>query len=555
MFILKEYISNLIYESLNKKIPLDTIQRTTSDSKLINYDYASSIFISNKNLDFQDFKSRMTKNKGIACVEQVNDFVNICLDRVFFLNEFNIGIKKEKKKVMVEFSSPNTNKPLHIGHVRNTLLGNALSNLLSKKYEVVRANLINDRGIHICKSMLAYMKFSKFKSPEEAKTKSDLFVGDCYVLFNNAEKENPKIIEEAEALLLKWEAKDPDTLVLWTKMNDWALKGMKKIYNEFGIDFDVWFFESEIYDKGKDIIFDAYNKGKVELDTELGYTVKFGDKPEDYKVVLRKNGTCIYITQDIYLAKLKIEKYKLDKSIYVVGSEQNDYFDKLIKVLEHIGIPEIADKMEHYSYGMISLPSGKLKSREGNVVDAYTLIDAIRQEALEILKEKQSNKSSEDLKGEAKQIADAAIKYFILKYDAKKDFVFDIKTSLSFDGNSGPYILYSYARICSLLKKMQETKFKPLKSIEKLETKEELNLGRIMLKYPDRLSEAIEKESVHFLVNYITDLANHFNTTYANIKLITKDKEIANRFLFYTKMKSIFNDVFAIMGIKPLERM
>lgn len=552
---MKEYISNLIYESLDKKISKELIDKTTSDSKLTDFDFASSLFISKKDFDFATFKKKMLKQKGIACVELVNDFVNICLDRAYFVNNLDLNVKKEKKNIMIEFPSPNSNKPLHLGHIRNMLLGQALSNLLEKKYHVIRANLVNDRGIHICKSMIGYQKFSEFKSPEEAKRKSDFFVGDCYVAFSNEEKKNPDIIKDAEALLLKWEAGNKDTLTLWAKMRNWALKGMDITYKELGIKFDVVFYESEIYTKGKDIIFDAYNKGLVELDLELGYKVKFGDRPEDYKVVLRKDGTCIYVTQDIYLAKHKIENYKLDKSIYVVGSEQNDYFEKLIKTISHLGMPEIADKMKHYSYGMITLPSGKMKSREGTVIDADNLIADVRKEALNVLKQKNVEKKESELKEEARVIGDAALRYFILKYDAKKDFVFDINNSLSFEGNSGPYILYTYARICSLLKKMNETKFKKLLNIHLISTKEELNLARMMLKYNDRLNEAIEKESVHFLVNYITDLANHFNTTYANIKFITKDNEIANRYLFYSKMKLIFEDIFTIMSIKPLERM
>jgi arginyl-tRNA synthetase len=555
VFKVKEFIVSTIYNALDKKIPMDLIQRTTMDSKLIEYDYATSLFISNPNLNFEAFKEKMLKYDGIEQVDNVNTFVNILLDRKYFVNNLDFNVKKEDKKVMLEFPSPNSNKPLHLGHVRNMLLGQSLSNLLEKKYNVIRADLINDRGIHICKSMIGYEKFSTFKSPEEANMKSDFFVGACYVLFCDEEKKNPDIIKEAEEMLLKWEAGDKATLELWKKMNAWAIDGMNKTFDTFGIKFDVIFIESEFYKLGKDIIFDAYNKGLVELDMELGYIVRLGDKKEDIKTVLRKDGTAIYMTQDIYLAKEKVEKYDLDKSIYLVGSEQNDYFDKLKKTLTHIGMQDVADKIEHYSYGMITLPSGKMKSREGTVIDADNLVADVRSEALKVLKEKQPTKKEEDLIQESKSIGDAALRYFILKYDAKKDFIFDINNSLSFEGNSGPYVLYTYARICSLLKKMSEQKFKALKEIDNIPTKEELNLARILLKYPDRLNDAIDKEAIHFLVNYMTDLANHFNTTYANIKFITTEKEIANRYLLYSKMKLIFQDIFSIMGIKPLERM
>jgi arginyl-tRNA synthetase len=552
---MKEFICDCIFNALDKIISIDLIHKTTMDSRLNEYDYASSLFISNKTLDFEQFKTKMLTNKGIEKVEQVNGFVNILLDRVYFLNNFSIDVKKEKKNVMVEFPSPNTNKPLHVGHLRPTLLGESLGNLLSKKYKVIKSNLINDRGIHICKSMLGYQKLSELKSPEEAKKKSDFFVGDCYVLYSKYEKEHPEIAKEAELMLQKWEAGDNDTISLWKKMNKWAIEGMDVTFKELNIKFDKVYLESEIYKDGRGIILDAYKKGKVILDDELGYLVKFSDNKDDYKVVLRKDGTSIYITQDIYLAKLKTDKYNLDKNIYVVASEQNDYFDKLKKTISFLGMPDIADKLEHYSFGMIALPSGRMKSREGNIIDADTLIEDVRSEALKVLASKQTNKSPKELQQEARVIADAAIKYFILKYDAKKDFVFDINSSLSFEGNSGPYVLYTYARICSLLSKMQESGFKKLKEIESIPTKEELDLSRMLLKYNDRLNEAIDKESVHFLVNYMTDLANHFNTIYANVKFITNEQEIANRYLLYTKMKLILDDIFTIMSIKPLERM
>lgn len=552
---MKDLVVNYICDALEKKVDLELIKKTTIDSRLTEYDYASTLFISRKDLNFEEFKIKLLKNKNIIDVENINNFVNIKLNRQYFLNVFNIDMKKENKNIMIEFPSPNSNKPLHLGHVRNMLLGQSLSNLLNKKYNVIKVDLINDRGIHICKSMWAYQNLSKFKSPEDANRKSDFFVGDCYVLYSNYEKEHPEVIKEVEEMLLKWEANDSKTIELWGKMRDWALEGMNETFAEFGIKFDAIFFESDIYQKGKDIILDAYSKGLVTLNDELGYLVKFGDNENDHKVVLRKDGTSIYITQDIYLAKYKIDKFDLNKSIYIVGSEQNDYFEKLIKVLEHLGYSEIAKKIEHYSYGMITLPSGKMKSREGTVVDADNLLVDVRTEALNILQEKNPTKNANDLLDKSKVIGDAALRYFILKYDAKKDFVFDINSSLSFEGNSGPYVLYTYARICSLLTKMQENNFRPLKEINDIPTKEELDLSRILLKYNDRLQEAIDKESVHFLVNYITELSNNFNSIYANVKFITEDKEIANRYLLYNKMKLIFEDIFAIMGIKPLERM
>jgi arginyl-tRNA synthetase len=228
---LKKIIVDLIYNSL-ENIEKQLIERTTNESKLNEYDYASSIFISNKTLDFESFKEKLLQDKLIKKVDFVNGYVNILLDRIYLLNNFSLNLEKENKKIMLEFPSPNSNKPLHLGHVRNMLLGQSLSNLLEKKYSVIRTDLINDRGIHICKSMLGYLKYSKFKSPEEANRKSDFFVGDCYVLYSNAEKENPEIIKEAELLLQKWESGDKETLELWQKMKTWAIKGMDETFKE-----------------------------------------------------------------------------------------------------------------------------------------------------------------------------------------------------------------------------------------------------------------------------------------------------------------------------------
>ncbi len=550
------FIVDLLFDALGKKVSKEELFKQTMDSKLPGFDFASTVLITRKDLSFESIKKALEKNKSVEKVELVNGFINIKLDVASFLNK-PVKVKKENKKVMIEFCSPNTNKPLHLGHVRNTLLGNSLSNLLSEKFHVIRANLLNDRGIHICKSMIGYEKFSKFKSPEEAKKKPDTFVGDCYVLFCNALKSNPALEQEAEALLQKWEAGDKEALALWKKMNAWVLQGIKETYKELGVKYDAWFFESEFYNKGKDIILEAYKKGKVKLEDGLGYVVKYGDNDWDLKVVLRQDGTSIYITQDIYLAILKTDKYKLDKSIHVVGNEQDDYFDKLKKVLTVLGYGKIADKIEHYTYGMISLPSGKMKSREGNTVDADDLIKSVRNESLMILKEKNPDKTEKQLEPESKIISDAALKYFILKYDAKKNFIFDIKTSLSFEGNSGPYMLYTYARICSLLENMKKTykKMKPAKTITKILTPEEQNLASLMLKFEDRLNESIEKESVHFLANYIAELANSFNSLYANTKLTTTEKECSLRFPLYKKLQATFEEIFKILGIEKLKKM
>ncbi len=586
---MKRFISNLIFLALDSKIDKSLIDKTTMESRLKEFDFASSILIVNKNIDKDKFITNLKEYDLFEKVEIINNFVNISLNKIYFLNN-SFEVVKEDKKIMIEFSSPNSNKPLHLGHIRNTLLGNSLSNLLAKKYNIIKANLVNDRGIHICKSMIGYLKLSQFKTPEEAKMKSDFFVGYCYVLFAQKEKDDPSLIKDAEDMLKKWESGDKEILNLWHKLRNWSLEGMKETYSKLGVNFDVWFYESDIYNKGKEIILDAYKNGKVKLE-DLGYVVRFGDKAEGYKVVLRKDETSIYITQDIYLAKLKFDEYNLDKSIYVVGSEQKDYFSKLKKVLIELGYERYSNDLEHYCYGMIYLPDGKMKSREGNVVDADNLIDDLRTKAKTILleKNKDSNLSIED---ESKIIADAALKYFILKYDSKKDFTFDVHSSLSFEGNSGPYLLYTYARINSLLNNIksylesakqrdpnlfdkknniksddlfvlnefEEFVINPNSVIKYIPSDLEKELSAIMIKYNDKLDEAIEKKEVHLILTYITDLANNFNSLYANLKIIDESNnnllnDLEVRYPFYNKLKLIFEDIFNILGITKLDKM
>jgi len=503
---------------------------------------------------FETLKNKLSKEKGIRNVKLDGLFVNIFLDPIFVVSQKE-ELDKKQKKVMLEYPSPNSNKPLHLGHLRNIVLGDALSGILSKKNIIVHANLVNDRGIHICKSMLGYEMFSEFKSPEEAKMKPDHFVGYCYVLYANAEKEKPELEEKAQEMLQKWENGDPVTLLLWKKMNKWAFAGMNETYKQIGMrKVDVLFLESRIYKKGKKIVLDAYKKGIVKKDENGNYIVSLEKYKLPDKVVLRQDRTSIYITQDIFLANYKLEKYGVDDSIYVVGSEQNDYFKQLFCVVKEL--TESGKGMEHFSYGMISLPEGKMKSREGTVVDADDLVLDLEKTIEPIIKEKWSKISDKELGRRKRVIALAAIKYFILKYDPKKDFVFNKETSLSFEGNSGPYLLYSYARINSLLRNAQTKKILPAKELQNGLSKEEENLLRIVAKFDFKLNYAYERHEPHVLVTYITDLSNQFNSYYAQQQIITtNNEETEQRLLMLVKLKEIYERVFKLLNIPYLEKM
>ncbi|PIN71803.1 arginine--tRNA ligase, partial [Candidatus Pacearchaeota archaeon CG11_big_fil_rev_8_21_14_0_20_30_13] len=341
----------------------------------------------------------------------------------------------KKEKVMVEFPSPNTNKPLHLGHLRNMSIGESISRISEFNGEkIIRTNLNNDRGIHICKSMLAYKKWGKGKKPSK-KIKSDHLVGDFYVKYSKKEKVDPKIEKEAHDMLGKWESGDKETILLWKKMNKWALDGFKETYKNFGIKHDKEYFESNIYTKGREIILKGVEKGIFEK-IEDG-SVKLDLKKEGLgeKYLLRADGTSLYITQDIYLAYLKQKEFHLTKSYYVVGNEQNYHFDVLFNVLKKLEIT--LNGLKHVSYGMVNLPEGKMKSREGIVVDADDLLQKMKKLAeKEIIK--RGKISKKELEKRSHLISLAAIKYFLLKVDSKKDMLFNPKESISFDGNTGP---------------------------------------------------------------------------------------------------------------------
>lgn len=426
------------------------------------------------------------------------------------------GSKKENKKIVVEYPSPNTNKPLHLGHVRNILIGQCISNVFEfLGNKVFRINLNNDRGIHICKSMLAYQKWGRNSKP---KVKPDHFVGKYYVMFNK--KKNKNLEEEAQELLKKWEKGDKKIISLWKKMNNWALKGFKETYKRLNVKFKKVYNESSVYGKGKKIILDGYKKKIFSKDKEGAIFIDL-DKKLGKKILLRSDGTSLYITQDIYLAEKKYKDFKFDKSIYVVGSEQNYHFKVLFKVLKLLK-NKWADNCHHLSYGMIYLPEGRMKSREGTIVDADDIIDKMNDLAKKELK-KRYKLSKKELEKRAKQIGLGALRFFILKMDIWKDMLFNPKESINFEGDTGPYCQYAYARACSILRKV--------KAVGKVDygflgKDPEINLVKKLNEFSDIVEKASKDLKPNLLATYVHDLARTFNEFYHDCPVNRAPKNI-----------------------------
>ena len=360
------------------------------------------------------------------------------------------------KRYFVEFSCPNTNKPLHIGHLRNDALGESLSRILAAAgAEVLKANLINDRGVHICKSMLAYQRFGAGATPESAGVKGDHFVGDWYVRYHKLSQEDPEAEEEVRAMLRRWEEGDPATRELWRRMNDWVMEGISETYRRTGIGFDRTYRESELYTIGRDIVLDGLARGLFEREADGSVWVDLTAEGLDREVLLRSDGTSLYLTQDIGLAIHRAKDWPFDRLIYVVASEQRRHFQVLFHVLARLGFDR-PERLHHLAYGMVHLPEGKMKSREGTVVDADDLLDELERMAAEEIRAKERDEDVGDLSATSRDIALGALHYWLLATSPQKDMTFDPKESLSFNGNTGPYLQYTGARIRSMLRKFDE---------------------------------------------------------------------------------------------------
>ena len=480
--------------------------------------------------------------------------------------------------IMIEYSSPNTNKPLHLGHVRNNLLGYSLSEILKANgNRVVKTNIVNDRGIHICKSMLAWQKWGNGITPEKAGKKGDHLIGDFYVLFSNKLKEETAALEatglskeeaeaqsplmaEAREMLRKWEAGDPEVRSLWEMMNSWVYAGFDETYRMMGVDFDKIYYESQTYLEGKQKVLEGLEKGIFYRREDGSVWANLTGEGLDEKLLLRADGTSVYMTQDIGTAKLRFDDYPINKMIYVVGNEQNYHFQVLSILLDKLGF-EFGKGLVHFSYGMVELPEGKMKSREGTVVDADDLMEEMINTAGEISQE--LGKASEMTEEEAKQIARivglGSLKYFILKVDPRKNMTFNPKESIDFNGNTGPFIQYTYARIRSVLRKAAESGIvlpETLPTGYTLSEKEE-NLIHMLADYASVVREAGSAYSPALIANYTYDLVKEYNQFYHDFSILREEDEALKRFrlVLSANVAKIVKSGMALLGIEVPERM
>lgn len=429
------------------------------------------------------------------------------------------------RKIMIEFSSPNTNKPLHLGHLRNDALGESVSRILKfLGADVYKVCIINNRGVHICKSMLAYKKFGNNETPESLGIKSDRFVGDFYVKFAKWAAEDSGAEAEAQAMLRKWEAGDAETVELWKKMNNWAVSGMERTYKRTGVSFDKYYFESETYLLGKDAILKGLEEKIFYKDEEGTTWVDLTGENLDKKVLLRKDGTSVYITQDIGTAIQRHEDWPFDQLVYVVGSEQIYHFKVLFLVLKKLGY-SWADMLYHLSYGMVNLPEGRMKSREGTVVDADDLIDSLKEMALEEIKSKNREDAVGDINDVAEKIALGALHYFLLQVTPIKDMLFNPKESLSFNGDTGPYLQYMGARISSVLKKAEasQTVQTAAPDYSLLNQEYEWELVKILGRFPQVVDEAGRNMDPSRIALYLYELSKGFSRFYHECPILDEN--------------------------------
>ena len=537
----------------------------------------------------QDMGEYLVKNcPAISGYNVVKGFLNLVIAPeawVGLLNDINAdehyGEKKatdESPLVMIEYSSPNTNKPLHLGHVRNNLLGWSLSQIIAANgNKVVKTNIVNDRGIHICKSMLAWLRYGNGETPESSGKKGDHLIGDYYVAFDKHYREEVKelvakgmdeetakqeapLIKEAHDMLVKWENNDPEVRALWRKMNEWVYAGFDETYKMMGVSFDKIYYESETYLEGKEKVDEGLEKGIFYRREDGSVWANLTAEGLDEKLLLRSDGTSVYMTQDIGTAKLRFQDFPIDKMIYVVGNEQNYHFQVLSILLDKLGFKWGKD-LTHFSYGMVELPNGKMKSREGTVVDADELMAAMIQDARKTSDELgKFNDMSEEEKNEIARIVGlGALKYFILKVDARKNMLFNPEESIDFNGNTGPFIQYTYARIRSILRKAEaagivipDTLGSDYSPVEK-----EVELIQKISEYAAAVEQAGKDYSPSGIANYCYELTKAFNQFYHDYSILNADTEgekIFRLVLAKNVAKTIKNG-FALLGIEVPERM
>lgn len=524
---------------------------------------------------------------AVKAFNVVKGFLNIVIEPKFWLNVLNhinetadYGFRAETPEselVMIEYSSPNTNKPLHLGHVRNNLLGYSLSRILAANgYKVVKTNIVNDRGIHICKSMLAWQKWGNGVTPESSGKKGDHLIGDFYVAFDKhykaevveleakgmtkeeAEAASP-LMQEAREMLRRWEAGDEEVRSLWRMMNSWVYAGFDETYKRLGVDFDKIYYESETYLEGKEKVLEGLEKGIMYRKEDNSVWADLTADGLDHKLLLRSDGTSVYMTQDIGTAKLRYQDYPIDKMIYVVGNEQNYHFQVLSLLLDKLGFKWGKD-LVHFSYGMVELPEGKMKSREGTVVDADDLMDEMVNTAKETSMQlgKLDNCTQEEADKIASIIGLGALKYFILKVDPRKNMTFNPKESIDFNGNTGPFIQYTYARIQSVLRKAAEAGISEAYNADAVTPNEkEVSLIQRLTDFPSLVEEAGRTYSPALIANYAYDLVKEYNQFYHDFSILREENADVRAFRLQLSrtVGNIIKRSMWLLGIEVPERM
>ena len=530
---------------------------------------------------------------AVATFNVVKGFLNLVIAQSAWLQllaDIDADAKYGERKadensplVMIEYSSPNTNKPLHLGHVRNNLLGWSLAKIMEANgNKVVKTNIVNDRGIHICKSMLAWLKYGNGETPETSGKKGDHLIGDYYVAFDkhyreevkqltakyvaegmdteeaeNKAKEEAPLIKEAHEMLVKWEQNDPEVRALWEKMNNWVYAGFDETYKALGVGFDKIYYESQTYLKGKAKVEEGLAKGLFERHADNSVWADLTNEGLDQKLLLRSDGTSVYMTQDIGTAEMRFKDYPIDKMIYVVGNEQNYHFQVLSILLDRLGF-KWGKELVHFSYGMVELPNGKMKSREGTVVDADDLIATMIADAKQTSEElgKFADMTDEERNEIARIVGLGALKYFILKVDARKNMLFNPEESIDFNGNTGPFIQYTYARIRSIMRKAAEMNI-PVGEMKAELSQKEIDLIQKMSDYASAVEQAGKDYSPSGIANYCYELTKEFNQFYHDYSILKEEdvQKRAVRLKIAANVAKVISNGMALLGIEVPERM